>query len=350
MRRLFCLLLLLSSLVWAEDPGQSYLMVLDAQTGKTLGHYLMDTVVQEQVMAGTEVPHFAHTRRFIGKLDAVTYIVQYRDNDPRDKPASGGKLSGDVRILRQTPNGTPVAVLQKSGSEEAAFGVVLEGRFRPLVAHTRYWSGGRSTGFAEPGLAVAGNFLLVDSDQGIRALELPSGRQVWQSKLHFAHSRWDWGAWNQGGALFIEARQGLVKVDATKGRVLWTCPEVGEVNLVRQYDDGRVYVGYIWPRPDVARALRQAAENYFHCDQVGVHVVPYKDGYFGHTGPTEGQAAPDHGVWETVGGQWKLVFEYPVTLTDIEQLNALYAKYRFSPAMRRRLTTPHYDGPHADEP
>ncbi|MGE0490118.1 MAG: PQQ-binding-like beta-propeller repeat protein [Vulcanimicrobiota bacterium] len=350
MRRLLLLLLVLSSLARAEDPGQSYLAVLDARTGKLLGHYLMDTVVQEQVMAGNEVPHFPYTRRFIGKLEQVTYIVSYRDHDRHDKPSGGSKAMGDVRVLRKTPNGTPVAVRRAFDSPEAAFGIVSDGRFRALVPRTTYQSGGRSIGFADPGLAVAGNFLLVDSEQGIKALSLPSGRQVWQSKLHFQHSRWDWGAWYQGGALYIEARQGLVKVDPANGEVSWVCPVVGEASLVRQYDDGRVYVGYIWPRLEVNRALEQAARERFKVEQLGVHVVPYKDGYFGHTGPIQGQSSPDHAVWETVRDQWKLIFEYPASLTDIEQLDALYARHQFSPSMRRRLTTRHYDGPHPDEP
>lgn len=354
MRLLLLLLFCLCSVCWAEDPGQSFMAVLDARNGEVLGHYLMDRVVQEQVIKGTEVPGFPYTRRFIKNLDKPTYIVQFKDRDPHDKIApGGGKRMGDVDVLGTTPNGTAVAVRgpQNYMAEGAvALGVVRQGRFQTLVPETHRWFGGRSSGFEIPHLAVAGNFLLVDGEQGVTAFALPDGKKLWTGPWHFLHTRWNLGAWYQGGALYVDSKNGLARIDVNTGKVLWSNPELGEIELVRQYDDGRIYVGYIYLSQKLRDSLTSAGQALYQTAKFHFNVVPYRDTYFAYSGPLEDKNTPDNAVWERKNDQWKLVFRYPVSLTDVKSLNALYAKYQFSPTMRRRLTTRSYDGPLPSEP
>lgn len=105
-----------------------------------------------------------------------------------------------------------------------------------------------------------------------------------------------------------------------------------------------------WAQPThVTQGLRQAAAQRYQVGGEWVDgkayvnrytIVPYKEMYFATTSGSDKYGMDFYAVWEYVGGKWKFIFEHTHTDAGPEverELDALYAKYRFSSSMRKKL-------------
>lgn len=70
-------------------------------------------------------------------------------------------------------------------------------------------------------------------------------------------------------------------------------------------------------------------------------IVPYKKLYFASTSGSDKYGMDFYAIWEYLDGKWVYIFEYNETDAGPEvekRLDELYAKHRFSSAMRKKLT------------
>lgn len=331
MGRVLLVALLLFGLARAEDPGVSFLAVLDPESGRVLGHYRLDEELQQEVLDGVEAPHFPYSRRFCGHEKKV-YIVGFEDEDAATKPYGGKWQIGQAVTGRGLlSDGTQFAFRADAGYEgPGMFGLIRNDRFHPLV-RTEFHSSGRSLAAHKPRLTVAGPYLFTDSTEGVTCMKWADGSTLWKAPWHFAHCRYPWGAFYQRGCVFADLEGGLARIDPAGGKVLWKWAGAGEVENLRIYDDGRLYIGYVYAPRQLGQELRQASQERYGAKVTWAAWVPYRDLYFGST-QQQGRWA----IWERVNGRWSFVLDHPGGISEAE-LDTLYARHQLSPTMRRRL-------------
>lgn len=381
------LVLLALSPVGAEDPGPSTIAVLDPANGRLLAWYRTDRVVRDQIAAGQETPRFPFTLRFSGiKKGETDHYINFPDPDPASKPREVNPPPASQPDHVGAVRGRPYWLARYKGGERLAFMVTnssdasypdkeqgpvgifgSDGRFHVLVRKTTRICAGRSEAFHDPRLTVAGPYLLVDdAGKGTTCYHLPDGRVQWRAPWHFGHCRNMWGAWYEKGALYVDQKDGLARVDPRTGRILWTWKDAGEIEALRVYPDGRLYVGYIYaPVWEVTQALGKAAVARYRWPVCrGVYfpfftrVIPFKTSYFGITwrkrAGGDKEAYFDRGtaaVWEYQDGHWSWIFDYECQGKSTADLDKLYSRHGFSSSMRRRMTTRDDDArPYPDEP
>ena len=348
--------------VRAEDWGLTYVGVLDPANGRLLGHYMLDEIGERQIKEGQAVPTFAELKTFaIGP-----------------KPVDHSKPVG--LDLGRLPSGEKLVILGEPKGKmweptTGSLGVIgKNGKFRELQPGITFQGAGRSLFFHNPRLIVAGPYLLAKTDKGTQCRLLSNGKTVWEQSWRMPYFRWCWGAWFQGGELYVNTMQGLSKIEPSTGRPLWHYTEPGEVTDTRLGSDGLLYVSYVYPDhstneqlsltaakkygwPFEKRDNPDALRHYDHIFEFSTYIVPYRTGWFGVTfkpstsqdeseqfdwGKTEGRVA----VWETVGDRWNFIFDYnPAQYDSPAKLDKLFSRHRLSPEMRSRLLRSKYLGP-----
>ncbi len=342
--RWFLLLALLVGLARAEDPGPAFICVLRVENGQLVAQYKLDKEGQAQVDAGKEAPHLPFLARFVDSR-------WQQPNKPEPLPWEPGNPS-----LGRLPGGEILVVRQPDGSNTiegtGALGVVdASGKFTELLPRVKLGGAGRSLYMHEPRLAVAGLRLLSNDEAGgVVCQRLPDGERLWRAPWQLAHGRWDWGAFEERGNLYVDTTDGLCRIDPATGKVLWTFRDVGETKKLAVGSDGRLYVEYIYAQrvPDDLTGAAVARYGKAHEPHLGIfrQVIPYKTTYFGMTFfDPSGKPLPDYdwrsgtmAIWELKGGRWSWVFELknPGRMTE-GKLDKIFAAHHFSPNMRRRL-------------
>lgn len=314
----------------AEDPGYSEMAILDLGSGRLLCRYFLDLELQRQIQAGSETPHYPRTRRFLG--GQVRPRPDF-DPDPGTKPVAPRDLADPLHSLGHLTDGTEL-VYREVGPEgeqtRVELGVLESGSMRVLARPLFNWAG-RSLFTHDPMVAQAGPYLLVDEPAGVRCLRLADGSQAWRADWHLAHARWNWGAFFQQGMLFADVPQGLARVDPSTGTILWIFKQPAEFMTVRAYDDGRVYLAFIWPEENRASLLSQAFKKRHPGQPERTRALPHGTAWFGST-LFQGVWT----LWEWRDDHWSPIFQHRAQ----DASDALYARYGFSPSMRRRLTGP----------
>lgn len=355
-RWLLIVLLLLPAL--AEDPPNPQIAVLDPATGQVLGHYLMMRSMRERFEQGTEDPHF-------DSMDAFTH--QFRDpskltsEDGKSNFSRGDSLTADKIFMGRLENGDRLVWFRKKGNQGPLKVVDTAGNQRTLVPSTGLGGAGWRMFFV-PGLCAAGPYLLGEEPDGASCRRISDSKLLWHAPWKFGHCRWNLGAWYTGGALYVDTTRGLAKVDPASGKILWTWSDAVELTRVVQEPDGLLYVEFDYgPHERLYKPLTQAAVERYHWpaqkaeglagNYFWPRIIPYKDTYFGMTWYSPRRLTGDKtwleqylksgtiALWELKNGKWSFIFDYEVKGQSEAELDALYAKYRFSPGMRKMLTT-----------
>lgn len=355
-RLLLILLLLLPAL--AEDPPNPQIAVLDPATGKVLGHYLMMRSMRERFEQGTEDPHFqsmdafTHNRLLPGKLTT---------EDGKHPFSRGDSLTADKVFMGRLENGDRLVFFRQQGSQGVLKVVDPAGNQRVLVPSTELAGAGWRMFFV-PGLCAAGPYLLGEEPDGASCRRISDSKMLWRAKWKLGHCRWNLGAWYAGGALYVDTTEGLAKVDPETGKILWSWPDAVELTDIMLGTDGLLYVEFDYgPHPRLFKSLTRAALNRYHWpakhekelagNYFWPRIIPYKDTYFGMTWYSSKQLQGDQtwlqrylksgtvALWEFKNGKWSWIFDYEVEGQTEAELDALYARYQFSPRMRKLLTT-----------
>ncbi|GMU56966.1 MAG: hypothetical protein AMXMBFR33_61120 [Candidatus Xenobia bacterium] len=329
----------------AEDPGPSTVTVL-RPNGRLVAHYLLDKEGERQIRAGTESPHLEFLPRFLDWHHQANKPKQVAW-DP-ERPSLGQLPGGHLLVLK---NGERFVL-----DGEGVLGLLdPAGQFTPLLPHARISAGGRSLTTGEPQFAVAGLRLFSDSPEGVVCRRLPDGEILWRSNWHLGHARWDWGVFEEEGALYADTTRGLARIDPTSGRVLWVYPDAGELEKVRLGPDGLLYLTYRYAER-IRHTLGKAAVGRYGWPwnpdaawfAFKINVVPYRTGYFGLTyydsrkGPQYLDEWPNCpgvlAVWECKDGVWSWIFELKNPGKHSQDaLDRIFARHGFSGSMRKRL-------------
>lgn len=332
---------LLCCSTWAQGPGHSWTVVLDANSGEVLEAVRHDRFAKHYppndkklVLGSFGVPE--------EKAPSLTLPKQYKGRPVVAKPLRWNAKSV-LTFLGYDGNLPPT-----NGRGEFVLLDRVSGQLITHLASCETNSAGRTT-FYKPGVTHCQDFLAADQKDGTVALSsLLTGKKVgaFPGKL----SDWNGGAsglWKANSAFYLATESILT---ASRGQpesthltkfkpgagVLWKCDRIGpEVWRLKQ-EGGRVYV---WFNGDPKEfELKKAAASRFSTQDIGTNVIPYKNLLFGAT-RLGGYDSPRIAIWEVLNGQWSFIFEYRKDKLSESQRDSLFQKHQFSPTMRARLET-----------